>query len=152
MQKRKWCLIQFSTSKENQLKNLTFSTARGKSREMFVATRDFYFDDEFRHSRPIYLVATLINDYCSLRRRWEGLYKVSNIYLGRSTKTSREHTALSWIVTFSLSLCSFSPFFLKSMQQIWSFAMLKLHRGFIHWSMTKLTLLHRLLVVVVYLY
>jgi len=36
-----------------------------KSRETFVATRDFYLDDEFRHSRPIYLAATLINDYCS---------------------------------------------------------------------------------------
>lgn len=38
---------------------------RGKSRKTFAATRDFYHDDEFRRSRPIYLAATSINDYYS---------------------------------------------------------------------------------------
>lgn len=55
------------------------SQREGNLGKTFAATRDFYLDDEFRHSRPIYLAATSINDYYSADTR-----KIqNNIYLPR---------------------------------------------------------------------
>jgi len=127
---------------------------RGKSRKTFAATRDFYHDDEFRRSRPIYLAATsttLTIIIPPTRKR----YKVIYIYLGKSTNESWTYSSqlnVLFSLSFSLSLhFSALRFFLKSIHKISSTANRVADSSIDRWLNLHL-LLHYLLVIAVYLY